>query len=102
MALQAIETHYVGPTDYRGSRIVARWGDDKVTVPYSYEVSGSAVHRVAAEAMMAKVRAAQGSPERAAWLDQYVLVAGATRTGYVFVLVARCMVTRTVAERGIR
>ena len=35
--MQAIVTKYLGPTTYRGSRIVARCQAKKITVPYTYE-----------------------------------------------------------------
>lgn len=54
--MKAIQTHYLGPTDYRGSRIVARAeGGNRVVVPYPYELSGEAVYRVAAEALRDKL-----------------------------------------------
>lgn len=72
--MQAIECKYVGPTDHRGSRIQARAGDHRLTVPYPYDVDDSeAQYRVAAEALRDKL----------GWTGE--LIGGGTRTGYVFV-----------------
>lgn len=78
-AQQAIETKYHGPTNTRGSRITATTGNGhhKLTIPYPYELSGEACHAKAAEALASKLR----------WLDGWHLVGGATKAGYVFVLV---------------
>ena len=76
----AIVTHYLGPTNYRGARIVAAvpsriadnhrraWSDYphnpspmdrdgywRLTISYPYELSGEAAHRVAAEALAARL-----------------------------------------------
>jgi hypothetical protein len=86
----AIVTKYLGPTDYRGARIVAsvperiascdrdrnggtdRPGHWRLTIPYPYELSGEAVHRVAAEALATRL----------GW-DGH-LVGGALADGYAF------------------
>jgi len=48
---KAITTRYCGPTDYRGSRIIASDSDgNRSTLPYPYELSGEACHLKAAEA----------------------------------------------------
>ena len=50
--MKAIQTRYLGPTNYRGSRIKAfAEGVKSLTIPYPYELSGDAVHRKAAEAL---------------------------------------------------
>jgi hypothetical protein len=55
--MKAIQTKYVGPTNTRGSRIIASDGDgNKVMIPYPYDLSGEAVHRKAAEALCAKMQ----------------------------------------------
>jgi hypothetical protein len=92
----AIVTKYLGPTNYRGSRIVAsvpsriadrdrdrRPGDDgyelhrpahwRLTIPYPYELSGEDVHRAAAEALAARL----------GWYG--ILTGGALPDGYAFV-----------------
>ncbi len=74
----AIETKYLGPTNYRGARIVATTANgQRHTVSYSYELSGEDVHRVAAEELARKM----------GWLDKYRLIGGGTKAGYVFVFV---------------
>ena len=72
--MKAIFTKYVGPTNTRGSRIIASDSDgNKVTISYPYELSGEDVHRKAANALCSKMN----------WTGN--LVAGGTKTGYVFV-----------------
>jgi len=89
----AIVTKYLGPTNYRGSRIVAsvpsriadcdpasaaeypthRPSHWRLTVSYDYSLSGEAVHRVAAQALA----------DRLGW--DGALIAGALADGYAFV-----------------
>lgn len=74
--MKAIRTKYVGPTNTRGSRIIA--GDEdgnRVTISYPYELSGEAVHRKAADALCAKM----------GWKGD--LASGSLKNGYVFVFV---------------
>ena len=72
--MKAIKTKYKGPTDTRGSRIIASDEDgNKVTISYPYELSGEDVHRKAAEALCTKM----------GWHGQ--LVGGSLKNGYVFV-----------------
>jgi hypothetical protein len=73
----AIETRYHGPTDYRGARITATANGNRVTVSYPYELSGEDCHRVAAEALCAKMK----------W--PWKLIGGGTNKGYVFVFADR-------------
>ena len=88
----AIVTRYLGPTNHRGSRIVAsvpariadchpedareyathRPSHWRLTVPYSYELSGEDVHRAAAQALA----------DRLGWEGE--LVAGGLADGYAF------------------
>ena len=71
---KAITTKYVGPTNSRGSRIIADDGDrNRVTIPYPYQLSGEAVHREAAIALCKKM----------GWAG--TIYGGATAHGYVFV-----------------
>ncbi len=50
--MKAIQTRYFGATNTRGSRIKA-WAEGvaSVTIPYPHELSGEAVHRLAAETL---------------------------------------------------
>lgn len=74
--MKAIETKYLGPTDFKGSRIVADDGDgNRVTISYPYELSGEEVHRAAAVALC----------EKMGWSGADTLVGGSTKRGYVFV-----------------
>ena len=72
--MKAIKTKYKGPTNTRGSRIIASDEDgNRVTISYPYELSGEAVHRKAADALCAKM----------GWTGD--LVSGSLKNGYVFV-----------------
>ena len=53
--MQAIITKYLPSTDRRGSRIKATCSSGSVTIPYPHELSGQAVHRAAADALVAKL-----------------------------------------------
>lgn len=75
MTYQAITTKYHGPTNTKGARISATTESGiRITIGYPYELSGEACHRKAAEALCAKM----------GWNRR--LVAGATKRGYVFVM----------------
>ena len=75
--MKAITTRYLGPTNFRGSRIKATDDDgNSVTIPYPYELSGEDVHRAAADALCVKM----------GWTGK--LVGGSIKTGYAFVFVA--------------
>ena len=73
-AMKAIMTKYKGPTDTRGSRIIASDCDgNRISIGYPYELSGEAVHRKAAEALRDKM----------GWTGE--LNGGAVKSGYCFV-----------------
>ena len=74
----AITTKFLGPTNFRGSRIKASAKSGRglsVTIPYPHELSQSAAHAAAALALCAKMN----------WTPD-TLHAGATPDGYVFVM----------------
>ena len=72
--MRAIQTKYLGPSNFRGARIKAFDCDgNSVTIPYPYELSGEDVHRKAAEALRDKMR----------WSGE--LIGGSIKSGYVFV-----------------
>jgi len=54
--MKAIQTRYLGATNFLGSRIKA-WADGgcSVTIPYPHELSGAAVHAKAAATLCAKM-----------------------------------------------
>ena len=53
---QGIETRYVGPTNHRGSRVIATTpGGHKLTHHWAYELGIDANHHAAAEALRAKL-----------------------------------------------
>jgi hypothetical protein len=85
MAYMAIQTKFLGPTNFRGSRIKATAMDNfsdgraiSVTIGYDHALNGDANHRVAAEKLLPHV---VRSPEGVH------MVAGAWKRGYVFVAV---------------
>lgn len=75
--LQAIETRFLGATNYRGARIKASCQADSVTIPYSYEGAEHMEHWRAAQKLIEKMN---WPPE--GWN------CGGIKTGYVFVRVA--------------
>ena len=72
--MKAIQTKYLPPTTYRGSRIKA-WaeGGNSITISYPYELSGQDVHEAAAVALCKKM----------GWSTE--LLGGGLEKGYVFV-----------------
>ncbi len=76
--MKAIQTKYLGPTDYRGARIKA-WVQTcdsdrrQVTISYPHELNGEDCHRAAAVALC----------EKMSWPTD--LVSGALVRGYVFI-----------------
>lgn len=53
--MQAIRTTYHGPTNTLGSRIKATCAAGSLYIPYPHELSGQAVHRAAADALVVKL-----------------------------------------------
>ena len=54
--MKAIETRYLGPTDHRGSRIVASDSDgNRVTIGYKSELDSDQNHKAAAVALCDKM-----------------------------------------------
>ena len=53
--MQAIQTKYLGPSNYRGARIKAWCEAGSLTIDYPDELSGQACHRKAAESLQAKL-----------------------------------------------
>ena len=71
---QSIETRYLGPTNHRGSRIIATTpGGHKLTHAWNYEFNIDANHYAAAEALRAKLD----------WPS--IKAGGSTAKGYAFV-----------------
>lgn len=52
---QAIETRYAGPTDHRGSRVIARCQAGRVIVSWDDALDVAANHARAAERLVAKL-----------------------------------------------
>lgn len=77
--MKAIQTKYKGPTNTRGSRIIASDEDgNRITIPYPHELSGQDVHHKAAQALC----------EKMGWTGE--LVGGSLKKGYVFVFDPHC------------
>ena len=51
---QAIQTLYLGPTNSRGSRVMAKAQAGKVTIAYDDSLDNDAAHAAAAEALIRK------------------------------------------------
>lgn len=75
--MQAITTHFCPPTNNLPPRITARCQAGRVTVAHPVQKSEQAAHRVAAEALAAKLN----------WVGPHYgpLVGGEIPGGYVFV-----------------
>lgn len=70
---QSIETHYVGPTNYRGSRIIATTpGAARITHAWDYSLSSNENHYAAADALRVELN----------W--PRIKAGGSTAKGYVF------------------
>lgn len=53
--MQAIQTKYLGPTNTRSSRIVAKCNAGRLTVPYDHEFDGQGNHEQACKALKEKL-----------------------------------------------
>lgn len=73
----AIETRYIGATDYRGSRCKAEAGRHSITISWESDLDSFAMHHKAALALS----------EKLGWKG--TMVAGGTKRGYVFVFSER-------------
>lgn len=73
-AKKSIETHYIGPTNFLGARIVATdCGDHKVTISYPHEHDG----------LDAQFQAAKALADKLGWTGE--MIGAATKAGFVFV-----------------
>ncbi len=52
--MQAIETKYIGPSNYRGSRIKATCERGSITISYDDALNSDEAHIAAADALVAK------------------------------------------------
>jgi hypothetical protein len=75
MTVQAIATHYLGPTDKRGSRIVARAAAGRIVVSYDPRHGVERNHAAAARKLA----------ERFGWAGRYEQGGAPDDSGYVFV-----------------
>ena len=73
--MQAITTKYLGPTNTQGARIKATCEAGSITVGYRHDLSGDAVHAIAAMALVRKLK----------WGGIHSWISGSTKDGYVFV-----------------
>jgi hypothetical protein len=72
---QAIETKYLGPTNFRSGRIKARAWAGSVTMPYDHALNAEDNHRAAALLLQAKY----------GWKGTFAQGGNAAGNGYVFV-----------------
>lgn len=82
--MKAIETHFVGPSNTKGSRYVATDGDFRVIIGASDSVRYEDNHRRAAMELIE--RHWDGCWPRRLASGDWSLVEGATKRGYVFVV----------------
>ena len=74
--MKAIRTKYAGPTNFKGSRIIASDGDgNRKIIGYDSSLDSEEAHRKGAEALCAKMY----------WEGE--LIAGSLGNGFVFVFV---------------
>ena len=79
--MQAILTKYIPASSTKGSRIKATCEAGSLYIPYPHELSGQAVYRAAAEALVKKL----------GWSDCGPLLGGGiAKSQYVFVFNNRC------------
>ncbi len=76
---QAITTTYRGPTDSKGSRVIARCEAKRISVHWDHALDAGANHAAAALQLM----------DQLGWSERNDLVMGGTRDGYVFVQVPK-------------
>lgn len=76
---QAIETKWLGPTNYRGARVKASAQAGSITLPWDHTKDVADNHIAAAQALAAKY----------GWEGSYVGGAKADDTGYAFVCLGR-------------
>lgn len=74
---QSIETHYCGPTDTKGGRIVAKAEAGRIVVSWDHAIGVAENHARAALMLASKF----------GWTDYNRFVGGGTKRGYVFVAV---------------
>lgn len=89
--MQAFETKYIGPTNYRGSRIKASCERGSITVSYDDSLNTEEAHRAAVEALIArfvKEDADRHGNNGASnpWARPFI--SGGTKKGYVHVYLA--------------
>jgi len=77
---KAIETRFLGPTNFQGARIKAKCWGGSMTIPYPHEFNLAKAHREAAMALIDKMDQPYGG-----WRGDWVQGSNAKGDGYVFV-----------------
>jgi len=77
--MQAIVTKYVGPTNVKGARIIAKAAAGKVCISYPYESTLAKSHQIAAIALAKKL----------GWSGGWIAGGMPSGDGYVFVCADR-------------
>lgn len=88
--MQVIYTKYLGPTNYRGSRVKAYTCTKRVSVilPWNYSFASEAMHAAAAQALLAKL----------GWAGDWYQGDSGPDGGYVFVNVRRQCIAFSTEE----
>lgn len=79
--MQTIITKFYGPTNTRGSRIVAKCWNGKKTVSYDHSLNADANHKAAADELIADLKERTG-------IDWTIVAVGdlPDGTGYAFII----------------
>lgn len=89
---QAITTRYAGPTNTRGSRIIAKANAGTITIPYPHELNTEQGHAKAARALVEKLAKEGGRGWCGVWVagglpdergNCYVHIGDDVRTEYM-------------------
>tara|TARA_R110001599_G_C11868832_1_gene622676 strand:+ start:54 stop:317 length:264 start_codon:yes stop_codon:yes gene_type:complete len=84
--LQSIQSHYLGPTNHRGARIVAKTASGhRLVVSWDYALNAADNHVAALTALAEKLDWIQGSKAVLAGTAQSNFLVGSTDKGYVMV-----------------
>ena len=81
--MQAIFTKFIGPTNFRGSRVKAVADGGTITIGWDHALNPEANYRTAAEALRAKLGwhrefygdlVSGGAPQGSGWADVFIML----------------------------
>ena len=72
--MHTIQTTYKGPTNSRGSRILAKTPAGRISLSYSHDLNSDRNHSAAAEALARKL----------GWSGRWIMVGCPSEDGYIF------------------